>query len=117
MRQGRRERQSTARLGKAREQGEGEGNIVKGAYIENADVVVYQVFHHFDLMLTFAICLEEAGSKKQRQVLGTHLIEVSTSLHPGSPGKREFAMCDQCHGIRNQEPSAPSRPAPNTLWN
>ena len=36
-----------------------------GAYIEDADIVVNEVFHHLDLVLPFAISLEEAGCKEQ----------------------------------------------------
>lgn len=35
------------------------------AYIEDADIVINEVFHHLDLVLPFAISLEEAGCKEQ----------------------------------------------------
>lgn len=35
------------------------------AYIEDADVVVDEIFHHLDLVLPFAIRLEEAGCEEQ----------------------------------------------------
>lgn len=53
------------------------------AYIEDADIVVDEIFHHLDLVLPFAIGLEEAGCEEQRQILGAHLVEVCTFLHPG----------------------------------
>lgn len=54
------------------------------AYIEDADIVVDEIFHHLDLVLPFAIGLEEAGCEEQRQILGAHLVEVCTFLHPGT---------------------------------
>lgn len=38
---------------------------LQGAYVEDADIVVNEVFHHLDLMLPFAIGLEEAGCEEQ----------------------------------------------------
>lgn len=57
---------------------------LQGAHIEDADVVVNEVFHHLHLVLAFAIGLEEAGCEEQRQVLGGHLVEVCAFLHPGA---------------------------------
>lgn len=57
---------------------------LQGAHIEDADVVVNEVFHHLHLVLAFAVGLEEAGCEEQRQVLGGHLVEVCAFLHPGA---------------------------------
>lgn len=55
----------------------------RGVYIKDVEVVVNQVLHDLHLVLSLAIRLEEAGSKEQRQVLGTHLVQVGTLLDPG----------------------------------
>jgi len=38
---------------------------LQGSYVEDVDIVVNEVFHHLDLVLPFAISLEEAGCEKQ----------------------------------------------------
>lgn len=43
----------------------GAGKALQGAYIEDADIVVNEVFHHLDLMLPFSIGLEEAGCEEK----------------------------------------------------
>lgn len=47
-------------------------------------------------MFPFPISLKQAGSEQQGQVLGAHLIEISTLLHP----KRE----DEKAAINEQRP-------------
>lgn len=52
----------------------------QGTHIEDVNITANEIFHHLDLMSPLAICLEEAGCKEESQVLGAHLVQVSTFL-------------------------------------
>ena len=43
-------------------------------------------------MLSFSIGLEKARSKQQGQVLGAHLVQISTLLDPGAERRTENIM-------------------------
>lgn len=51
-------------------------------HIKDVQVVVYQILHDLHLVLSFPVGLEQTGSEQQRQVLGAHLVQISTLLDP-----------------------------------
>lgn len=59
--------------------------------------MVNQILHDLYLVLSLAIRLEEARSKEQSQVLGTHLVQVGTLLNPEGnkePANRVWVGCN-----------------------
>ena len=53
-------------------------------HIKDVEVVVNEVLDDLHLVLSFAVRLEETGREQQGEVLGAHLVEISTLLNPGS---------------------------------
>lgn len=82
------------------------------AHIEDADVVVDEIFHHLDLVLPFAVGLEEAGCEEQRQVLGAHLVEVCAFLHPGTSSTEVSGWSRSGWGFSPGRPPLPRTNSP-----
>lgn len=82
------------------------------AHIEDADVVVDEIFHHLDLVLPFAVGLEEAGCEEQRQVLGAHLVEVRAFLHPGTSSTEVSGWSRSGWGFSPSRPPLPRTNSP-----